>query len=160
MKNNGKQFEKIVREQLESLHGVSVDRINDNVGFKGAYNIADLIVYRYPCQYYIECKTIRGTSFPFSNINENALRDMQFKSIFHGVGCYFLIWFVDLDKTIAVPSSEIYLAMYLKGKKSIGVSSFDEYEYITVDGTKKRKYYNYNMDKLLNDMEREVLWLK
>ena len=78
-KNCGKQFEHLVRSQLQEIRGVSVDRINDNVGYSGAYNIADLIVYRKPYKYYFELKTVKGTSFPFSNINENALADMHFQ---------------------------------------------------------------------------------
>ncbi len=156
-KNMGKQFEKNVRQQFESIQNVSVDRINDNVGYSGAYNIADLIVYRKPYKYYIECKSIRGTSFPFSSINENALRDMQYESIKNGVACYFLIWFIDLDLTIAVKAEEIYIQMYGKNKKSIGVKSFQDFEYFVVNGTKKRTYYNYNLTELLNKFDGEMV---
>lgn len=157
-KNYGKEFEKQIRQQFESIPSVSVDRINDNVGYSGAYNIADLIVYRKPYKYYIECKSIKGTSFPFSNINEKALVDMQYEALKKGVGCYFLIWFIDLDLTICISSDEIYLKMYGQEKKSIGVSSFQDFEYVIVEGKKKRKYFNYNLTKLLNDLDGEMVW--
>lgn len=157
-KNSGKKFEQLIREQFEELSDVSVDRINDNVGYAGAYNIADLIVFRKPFKYYIECKSIKGTSFPFSNINEKALRDMMYQNIIPGVGSYYLIWFIDLDKTIAISSGEIYTQMHCYNKKSIGVKSFDDFDFITVEGIKKRKYYNYNLIKLLNDLDGEMLW--
>ena len=157
-KNCGKEFEKLIRQQFESIPDVSVDRINDNVGYSGAYNIADLIVYRKPYKYYIECKSIKGTSFPFSNINLKALEDMQYEQIKKGVGCYFIIWFIDLDLTIAINATEIHFKLYGENKKSIGVKSFDDFEFIKVEGTKKRKYYNYNLTKLLNDLDGEMVW--
>lgn len=154
--NKGKVFEQLVRQQFNELPNVSVDRINDNVGYAGAYNIADLIVYRKPHKYYIECKTIKGTSFPFSNINQKALLDMQYQSIIDGVNCYFIVWFIDLDKTIAINANEIYVKFNGYGKKSIGVSSFDDFDYILVKGQKKRTYYNYDMQDLLNQFDGEM----
>lgn len=158
-KNCGKQFEQLIRQQFEEIRDVSVDRINDNVGYAGAYNIADLIVYRKPNKYYIECKTVKGTSFPFSNVNTKALLDMQYQSLIKGVACYYLIWFIDLDLTIALNSNELYIKMYGHNKKSIGVSSFDEFEYIVVNGRKKRKYYEYDLVDLLNKLDGEMLWV-
>lgn len=157
-KNRGKKFEQIIRQQFEQIRNVSVDRINDNVGYEGAYSIADLIVYRKPYKYYIECKSIKGTSFPFSNINEKALRDLQYQQILSGVGCYFLIWFVALDLTICISAREIYEKMYAWDKKSIGVSSFKDFDFIEVQGTKKRKYYKYNLVELLNKLDGEMSW--
>lgn len=158
MKNCGKQFEKNIREQLQAIRGVSVDRINDNVGFKGAYNIADLIVYRRPYKYYFELKTIKGTSFPFGNINEKALMDMQHASLISGVGCYFIIWFVDLDLTICINAIEIFNQMYAHDRKSIGVKSFDNFDYIVVNGKKKQKYYKYDLKELLDKLDGEMIW--
>ena len=157
-KNCGKEFEKQIREQFEAIPNVSVDRINDNVGYSGAYNIADLIVYRKPYKYYIECKSIKGTSFPFANINEKALRDLQYQELIKGVGCYFLIWFIDLDLTICISAREIYEQFHFYAKKSIGVKSFKDFDFTEVQGTKKRKYYKYNLVELLNKLDGEMLW--
>ena len=156
MRNCGKTFEQKVREQFDKLYDVSVDRINDTVGYAGAYNIADLIVYRKPYKYYIECKSIRGTSFPFSNINQKALTDMQYASLVNGVDCYFIIWFIDLDRTIAINCRELYNKIYVHEKKSIGVKTFGDYEYIDVEGQKNRKYYKYNFVKLLDEFDKEM----
>lgn len=157
MKNNGKKFEQLIRKQFETIPNVSVDRINDNVGYSGAYNIADLIVYRKPYKYYFELKTIKGTSFPFSHINLKALTDMQYESIKAGVACYFLIWFIDLDLTIAVHCNEIYTQLHGRNRKSIGVKSFEDFEYFVVSGAKKRKYYEYDLVDLLNKLDGEML---
>lgn len=157
-KNCGKEFEKQIREQFEAIPNVSVDRINDNVGYSGAYNIADLIVYRKPYKYYIECKSIKGTSFPFGNINEKALRDLQYQEILAGVGCYLLIWFIDLDLTICISAREVYEKIHCYNKKSIGVKSFNDFDFIEVQGTKKRKYYKYNLVELLNKLDGEMSW--
>ena len=55
-------------------------------------------------------------------------------------------------------TEEIYLKMYGQNKKSVGVSSFDDFEFIQLQGTKKRKYYKYNLTKLLNDLDGEMAW--
>lgn len=157
-KNHGKEFEKQLRQQFEAIPNVSVDRINDNVGYSGAYNIADLIVYRKPYKYYIECKSVKGTSFPFANINEKALRDLVVQELIAGVGCYFIIWYIDLDLTIVISAREIYEKMYCQNFKSIGVKSFTKFEYIEVSGKKKRKFFNYNLTELLNRLDGEILW--
>ena len=157
-KSIGKIFEQKLREQFKSIPNVSVDRINDNVGYSGAYNIADLIVYRKPYKYYIECKTVKGTSFSFANINEKALKDMQYQCLIKGVSCYFIIWFRNLDLTIAVHCNEVYNKMYGEDKKSIGISSFNDFDFITVNGKKKQKYYNYNLTELLDKFDKEMLW--
>lgn len=157
-KNHGKEFEKQLRQQFEAIPNVSVDRINDNVGYSGAYNIADLIVYRKPHKYYIECKSVKGTSFPFGNINEKALRDLVVQQLIPGVGCYFIIWFIDLDLTIAMTATEIYEKMYCQNLKSIGVKSFTKFEYIEISGIKKRKYFKYNLTELLNRLDGEIRW--
>lgn len=155
-KNDGKKFEQLIRQQFEQIPNVSVDRINDIVGYGGTYNIADLIVYRKPYKYYFELKTIKGTNFPLANINQKALLDMQYESIKKGVDCYFLIWFIDLDMTIAVNCREIYNKINAYEQKSIGVKSFHLFDYITVEGTKKRKFYDYNLVKLLNMLDGEM----
>lgn len=158
MKNKGKKFEQLVRQQFDNIPNVSVDRINDNVGYAGAYNIADLIVYRKPYKYYLELKTIKGTSFPFSNINKKALTDLVMASIIPGVAGYYLIWFINLDLTIAIHCKELYEKIYVHDKKSIGVKSLEEFEYIVVNGKKKRTYYDYNLTELLNKFSEEMQW--
>lgn len=157
-KNIGKVFEQKLRQQFESLVNVSVDRINDNVGYSGAYNIADLIVYRKPYKYYLECKVRKGTNFAFDGINEEALMDMQHQCLIKGVACYFIIWFTDLDLTIAIHCNEIYEKMYVSGKKSIGTSSFKDFNFIVVNGKKKQKYFNYNLSELLDKFDGELSW--
>ena len=157
-KNDGKAFEKLIREQFKAIRNVSVDRINDNVGYAGAYNIADLIVYRKPYKYYIECKTVSGRLFQFTKINLKALEDMERETVKDGVRAYFIIWFKDLDKTIAISANEIYSKIYGEGKKSIGVKSFDDFDFIELDGIKRRKFYNYDLEKLLNDIDRDLEW--
>ena len=157
-KNDGKAFEKLIREQFKAIHGASVDRINDNVGYAGAYNIADLIVYKKPYKYYIECKTVSGTSFPFYKINLKALEDMEWQTTIDGVRAYFIIWFKDLDKTIAISANEVYFRVYGENRTSIGVKSFKDFNFIEVEGTKKRKFYDYDLEKLLNDIDRDLEW--
>lgn len=152
----GKMFEKELREQFQKIRNVSVDRITDNVRYKGAYSIADLIVYRKPYKYYIECKATSGTGYSFSSINKDALKDMVMASIIKGVDAYYIIWFIDLDLTLAINAREIYDKIYVEGRKSIGVSSFEDFEYIEVTGKKRRKFYDYNLTELLNNFAGEM----
>lgn len=160
MKNRGKVFERKIREQFDKIHNVSTDRINDNVGYSGAYNIADLIVYRKPFKYYLELKTTKGTSFPFDRINMKALTDMQYASLVDGVDCYFIIWFIELDKTIAINSRELYNQIHVHNKKSIGVKTFKDFSFIEIDGVKKRTYYDYDLQGLLDKFDRKLhKWL-
>lgn len=156
MKNCGKVFEKEIRKQFDDLRDVSVDRINDNVGYAGAYNIADLIVYRKPYKYYIELKSTKGTSFPFDRVNLRALTDMQYASLVTGVDCYFIIWFIDLDRTIAINARELYNQIHVHNRKSIGTKSFQHFDFIEVQGEKKRKYYKYNLIELLDEFDKET----
>ena len=50
--NRGKQFEQKIREAFLKIPNVSIDRIPDQtMGYKGACNISDFIVYKEPYEY-------------------------------------------------------------------------------------------------------------
>ena len=56
--NRGKDFEGQIHTGFDKVRGVSIDRLPDPMaGYAGIKNICDFIVYRYPLQYYIECKS-------------------------------------------------------------------------------------------------------
>ena len=90
--NRGKDFEKVIKEAFEKVPGVSIDRLHDQMnGFAGSANISDFIMYKYPHEYYIECKSVHGNTLPFSNISKNQWNGMLEKSkidgVFAGVMC-------------------------------------------------------------------------
>ena len=72
--NRGKQWEaKFKQDFINSFpkNEVSIDRLYDSVsGFKAISNISDFIGYAYPNIFYLECKSHKGASFPFSALSQ------------------------------------------------------------------------------------------
>lgn len=149
--NRGKQFEGVVRQSIQRLVNVSIDRLYDSTnGFKGIAGICDFIVYKYPYQLYLECKSIHGNTFPLSNITQTQYTGMLLKSCIKGVHAGVMIWFVDKDVTLYVPISTIRRLKDI-GSKSIRYD-ITEPNIIVVKGVKKRVFYDYDM----NDFFKEV----
>ena len=98
--NRGKQFEEVVRRAFEQVTDTSVIRLHDQTnGYLGSKNHCDFIVYRMPLEYHIECKSIHGNTFPFSNITDNQFKGLLEKSKIKGVVAGLIIWWVDNDIT-------------------------------------------------------------
>lgn len=141
-KNNGKKFEEIIRKAFETLPDVSIDRIPDQtMRHKDRKNVADFIVYRYPYQYYVECKTVHGNTLPFSNITQmDALYEKAFiPGAIPGVIC----WWVDKDVTRWLPIGELFFRRQ-QGQKSIRYDAYIHGSKI-IEGTKKRIYFDYDI---------------
>lgn len=69
--NRGKQFEAHFKKDFMKLENSSIDRIYDSVsGFKAITNICDFIGYVFPNIFYIECKSIKGNTFPLTNLKQ------------------------------------------------------------------------------------------
>ena len=77
-------------------------------GYAGVKNICDFLVYRYPMQYYIECKSCYGNSMSihsndpkkkYGNITNNQWEGLLEKSKIPGVRAGILVWFIDHDDT-------------------------------------------------------------
>ena len=158
--NRGKQFENVIRKSFECVEGVSIDRINDNTaGFKGIAGICDFIVYLKPYEYYIECKTIHGNTFPLRNITDNQYRGLLEKSQIVGVRAGLIIWWVDKDVTAYVPIEYIEHAKKCCCKsipfnwdivlcKTETIS-----EPIQIHGKKKRVFFEYDMERFFRDID-------
>lgn len=142
-KNLGKKFESLIGDSFRALPDVSVDRIPDQtMHHKGRTNVSDFIVYKYPYQYYVECKSIHGNTLPIANITQFwPLWEKQAHA--KGVEAGVLCWWVDKDVTRWIPICEIAT---LKGK---GVKSIRFDEPIegskTIAGRKKKVYFEYDM---------------
>lgn len=148
--NRGKQFEEVIKKSFEKIPNVSVDRLHDQTtGYLGSKNICDFIVYKKPYEYYIECKSIHGNTFPLSNITDNQFRGLLEKSKIKGVFAGVIVWFVDKDVTIFVEINDLKVAKDL-GDKSI---RFDE-PYIKLQGKKKRVFFDYDMDYFFHTIEK------
>ena len=146
--NRGKQFEEVIKKSFLKLKNVSVDRIHDQTnGYAGSSNICDFIVYKYPYQYYIECKSVHGNTFPLSNLTDKQYKGLLNKSKIYGVCTGVLIWYIDRDVTVFVPISFIKWQKEL-GRKSIqyGLVSQCKFENIenpiVIKGKKKRVFFD------------------
>lgn len=157
--NYGKKFEDVVRWAFEKVPGVSIDRLHDQTTkFKGtSANICDFIVYREPYEYYFECKSVHGASLPFSNITETQWNGLLEKSKIEGVFAGVICWWVDKDITRFIPI-QILQMLKEEDKKSLNCywdSCVDVYNtryYIPeIKGKKKRVFFDYDMEKFLND---------
>lgn len=122
MANEGKRWEGIVRGQLESDVDCSVDRLPDpTMGYKGVRNICDFVAYKYPHQFYIEAKSCKGNTLPFSNITENQWEGLLEKSRYNGVGAFVLVWFVEHDQVVIADIRYLEKIRNL-GKKSLNIN--------------------------------------
>ena len=148
--NRGKQFEQKIRQAFLKVPNVSVDRINDQTThYKGSTNICDFIVYKKPYEYYIECKSVHGNTFPFSNITDTQWQGLLEKSKINGVVAGVICWWVDKDVTRFLSIQDLQLARDF-GDKSI---RFDE-PYLPIFGRKKRVFFDYDMALFFHSIER------
>ena len=70
-KNYGKDFERKLKEDFLKIKDSTIDRLYDSMsGYKTVSNISDFIAFKKPNAFYIEAKSIRGNTFPFSNLSQ------------------------------------------------------------------------------------------
>lgn len=158
--NRGKQFEEVIKKSFEKIPNVSVDRLHDQTtGYLGSKNICDFIVYKKPYEYYIECKSVHGNTFPFSNITDNQYKGLLEKSKIKGVIAGLMVWWIDRDVTAFVPIQFIEWQKTLE-RKSLPYGLADEVEFenwmscITIPGKKKRVFFDYDMDYFFHTIEK------
>lgn len=150
--NKGKSFENEVKQAFERVEGVSIDRLRDAPKkLKGVDNPSDFIVYKKPHELYVECKSHKGGTLPFSCIREEQWNGLLAKSKIEGVKAGFVIWFIDHDKTFWV-SIENATYFYRNGYRSIRLKDLNNYNSIEIHGTKKRVYFDYDMEEFLEEL--------
>ena len=148
--NRGKDFEKVIKEAFEKVPGVSIDRLHDQMnGFAGSANISDFIMYKYPHEYYIECKSVHGNTLPFSNISKNQWNGMLEKCTIDGVFAGVMCWWIDKDITRFIPIVELE-TMRTNGYKSVAWNTVCN-AYV-VPGKKKRVFFEYDMEQFFKVM--------
>ena len=152
--NRGKQFEGVIKKAFLQVPEVSIDRLPDQMtGYKvTSANICDFIVYKKPCEFYIECKSVHGASLPFSNIADNQWNGLLKKNDIEGVHAGIICWFIDKDVTRYYPIINLYLRKCI-GKKSINWKDdeFHNEQIITLEGKKKRVFFEYDMKRFFED---------
>lgn len=147
--NKGKQFENIIKQAFEQVPNVSVVRLHDQTtGYLGSKNICDFIIYKKPHQYFIECKSIHGNTFPFSNITDNQWNGLLKMSSIDGVIAGVICWWIDRDVTKFIPI-QVLSWLNMAGYKSIRYDKGTPDDYIgniiEIYGKKKRVFFEYDM---------------
>lgn len=152
--NRGKQFEQQVRKAFENVSQTSVYRLQDSMGgYSGVANICDFIVYHYPNQYFIECKSCYNNTLPFSNITTNQWQGMLKMSKIKGIKAGILVWFMDWDRTYFIDIQELQ-RLKDAGSKSVNIKAITDYShntYIPIRGIKKRVLFDYDMTSLFKN---------
>lgn len=155
----GKKFEEVIRGCFEKVPDTSVTRLPDPVmGYLGYRNISDFIVYHYPHQFFIECKSCHGNTFPIGNIElgtygnmtENQYKGMIEMSKLYGVIAGVIVWWVDKDITLFIPVQEIE-SERLHGWKSVRYDIAHTNGIYELRGKKKRVFFDYDMDDFFNN---------
>ena len=143
--NYGKDFEALIKDAMLKVPGVDVQRLYDTTnGFTGIKQPADFIVYRYPNQYYIECKCTWDNVFHKSKITQ--LDSLVKKSCTKGIIAGVMIWFISHDYTAFIPAWD--LSDHFVDHKSINISErlSGELSHLQIPGRKKRVFFDYDME--------------
>lgn len=156
--SRGKQFEGVIRDAFKAVDDTSVYRLQDSMGgYGGVANICDYIVYHYPYQYFIECKSVHGNTLPFSNISKNQWDGMLKMSKIKGVHAGVMCWWIDKDITKFIPiqflqqaKDKHFVSLPSDYEKKWILSDFD-YQPYNINGEKKRVFFNYDMEKFFKN---------
>lgn len=158
--NRGKQFEQQVFRGFSEQPDTNIIRLYDTMsGFRGNANICDFIVYSYPTQFFIECKSCYGATLNFkSQISKRQWEGLLEVSNVPGVRAGFLVWFIDYNDTIWV---SIERMEYLRSQNFKSLNYHDTYsewwtdmshksrDGFSLDATKRRVLFDYDMKSFL-----------
>jgi len=149
--SKGKAFEEKFKEDWKkSFPNGTIDRLYDTTtGYKSISTVSDFICYNYPNIYYIECKTHKGASLPFTNITQYVKINM--KVGIKGVRAGIVLWLYEKDRVFYIPISTIR-KMKKDGEKSVGIRSLSKYDIIEIP-SKKLKTYMKSDYSILADLE-------
>ena len=152
--NRGKDFENVIRECFKKVPNTNVERMADPVqGYLGIRNHCDFIVYHKPHEYHIECKSVHGNTFPFSNISKNQWDGLLEVSKIKGIIAGVIVWWVDKDVTKFIPID------CLEWNKQRGYKSLrydhNGTDFIELKGKKKRVFFDYDMEQFFKEVTHE-----
>ena len=149
--SRGKKFEAQFRKDWASTAPDSMcyRLIDAQGGYFGIRNAGDVICYKYPNCFVIDCKSIQGNTIGFSGLSQ--LDEMlKYKGI-TGLYLGFIVWFIDHDKIIWIPSTTLE-KIRNEGKKSYNIKMLDnpEYESLEIPSKKLRTFMTSDYSKLIN----------
>lgn len=137
--NLGKKFEQKFKEDFaQSFPNGTIDRLYDvTLGYKTISQVCDFIGYDYPNIMYLECKTIKGNTFPLSNLTQydKLIEKKDVKGAIVGA----VIWFYEHDKVVFVPI-KTFEKLKDDDKKSVNIKYLENklYNIIEIPSIKKR----------------------
>ena len=148
--NVGKKFEQKLKEDFLKIPEATIDRIYDTTnGFTGIRNICDFIGYRYPNIFYFECKTIKGNTFPLTNLKQydKLLAKKNIKGVIAGV----VLWFYEHDKVLFIPI-KTFEKLKENNQKSFNIKMVggSEYPSVVIPSVKKRTFMDSDYTVLLS----------
>lgn len=160
--SRGKDFENEIKKAFSKHSNISFDRFPDPMaGYAGIRNICDFGVFRYPYQYYFECKAFSGNTLNFASaITKDQWNGLIEKSKIPGVVAGIIVWFIEHDTTTFVPIQELK-RIRDAGAKSLNVKYLaagdplndDQVLNIRIPGRKKRILFDYDARTFLDNLD-------
>lgn len=142
--NRGKEFEVRFKQDFKKIPNSSIDRLYDpTAGFKGIKNICDFIGYVFPYIYYMETKSIKGNTFPFTKLTQYE-KLLEKKDIYGSISGA-IIWFIEHRKICWVGIEEFERLKNL-GYKSINIKMLNDPNYSVVEIPTKTLRVNLEAD--------------
>ena len=141
--NYGKDFEHLIKTSILKVPDVDVQRLYDTTnGYVGVKQPSDFIVYKYPHQYYLECKCTWENTFHKGKITQ--LPELFEKQKTKGVNAGVIIWFISHDVTAYIPAAT--LSLWFENHSSINVKDLKsgELNHLDIVGHKKRIFFDYD----------------
>lgn len=153
--NRGKDFENVIRECFNKVPNTNVERMADPVqGYLGVRNHCDFIVYHKPQEYHIECKSVHGNTFPFSNLTKNQWEGLLEVSKIDGIIAGVIVWWVDKDVTRFIPIHVLQCMRDIMLYKSVRYDTIDVGPIYDIKGKKKRVFFDYDMEEFFKEVEK------
>jgi recombination protein U len=170
-KNTGKVFEEEIKKSVDKLSYVYYYRLRDpassfnqsaDSGLRlSVTNDYDCFVFRRPCFFPLELKSSKTTSFSFQrdkkdkgkNIKLSQVNGLLKASKVEGVFAGLLFNFSDKVKTYWMNIIEFDRFFSESAKGSINESDIINYGGILVEQTIKKVAYNYNIQRMLDDIK-------
>lgn len=125
--------------------------IQSNVRFQSS-NICDFMLFNYPNLYFLELKSTKSKSLPFSALRENQKKELTTSGRRKGIRSGLVVNFRDINETYYM-SIDMFNDLEEKlTSKSIPVKVFREYA-VRIYQEKKQVHFTYNINRFLNEIE-------
>lgn len=153
--NYGKKFEKNFEVNwLKSFPNTFLLRLPDQQSgyFGTSRNLCDFIAYNNKTLFLLECKSIKGNTFPLTNLKQ--YDKLILKKGIKGVICGVILWFREHDKILFIPI-ETFEKLKKDNKKSFNIKMLQDtyYKSIIIPTVKKRTFLTGDYTVLFNEEE-------